>query len=289
MIAYFLLVHRYPAQFKRLFKAIHDPANHYLIHVDKSSGAELDAEIRDFLADYPNAAMLKGKKALWGGYSLVDATLRGMAELLRMNPDWEHFINLSGQDFPLKSQGEIARFLSQHRGTEFIKVADQELARPDTMDRVRNYVVELDDRISAPLAARPFLAGARPHIGNQWMVASRRFCQFVCHDPEAAPFKAFYRNTFIADEGFFQTVLMNSPHGAIINDDMRAIDWVPEGTIKLRPRTFTQADAAMLTASPALFARKFDAAVDADILDTLERHIRAPRPRTITPDALVAA
>ena len=33
-IAYFILVHRFPEQFKRLFKAIYHPENHYLIHID---------------------------------------------------------------------------------------------------------------------------------------------------------------------------------------------------------------------------------------------------------------
>jgi hypothetical protein len=28
MIAYLLLVHRFPEQFKRLFRAVHDTANH---------------------------------------------------------------------------------------------------------------------------------------------------------------------------------------------------------------------------------------------------------------------
>jgi core-2/I-Branching enzyme len=298
VIAYFLLVHRYPEQFKRLFKAIYDPRNHYLIHVDKSSGPALEADVRAFLSDYPNAAILKGKRALWGGYSLVDAELRGMAELLRMNPHWEHFINLSGQDFPLKSQDQIARFLSDNRGKEFIKSADQELTRPDTMPRVGNYFVELHDRMEQTVLSRSFLEGARPYIGNQWMIVSRRFCQFVCHDPKAARYKAFYRNTFIADEGFFQTVMMNSAaHGTMMNDDMRAIDWVPDGDIKLRPRTFTLADADMLVTSPALFARKFDETVDTAIFDVLERHIRAAVPVEVSyslrksdvPETLVAA
>ena len=34
-IAYFILVHRFPEQFKRLFKALYHPENHYLIHLDK--------------------------------------------------------------------------------------------------------------------------------------------------------------------------------------------------------------------------------------------------------------
>ena len=94
MIAYLILVHRYPDQFKRLFKTIYHHSNHYLIHVDKRSGPELQQEIADFLADYPNAAMLPSKNALWGGYSLVDAELRGIAALLEQNQEWEFFINL---------------------------------------------------------------------------------------------------------------------------------------------------------------------------------------------------
>ena len=117
VIAYLLLVHRYPEQFKRLFKAIYDPRNHYVVHVDKNSGPELASEIRAFLLPYGNADMLDGKKALWGGYSLVEAELRGMERLLQMG-DWSHFINLSGQDFPLKTQKQIIAYLIANKNRE---------------------------------------------------------------------------------------------------------------------------------------------------------------------------
>ncbi|ATC31035.1 glycosyl transferase [Caulobacter vibrioides] len=275
VIAYLVLVHRYPAQFKRLFRAIHDPDNYYLVHVDKNSGPALQAEIRDFLAAYPNAAVLESKKALWGGYSLVDAELRGMETLLEMGQNWDFFINLSGQDFPLMTQKRIRAFLAENHGREFIRVLDQARMRPDTMGRVLQHVVELKDRIVDTLATRLFLDGATPYIGTQWKIVSRAFCDFVCHDPSVDRYKAFYRNTFIADEGFFQTVMMNTDvHGEIINDDKRLIDWIPDGDIKLRPRTFVAADAAQLTASADLFARKFDLQEDGEIFDLLEAHLR---------------
>ena len=88
MIAYFLLVHRYPAQFKRLFKAIYLPGNQYVVHVDKSSGAALAQEISAFLEPYQGVKLLEAQNALWGGYSLVDAELRGMARLLEMDGNW---------------------------------------------------------------------------------------------------------------------------------------------------------------------------------------------------------
>jgi hypothetical protein len=112
------------------------------------------------------------------------------------------------------------------------------------------------------------------------MIVSRRFCEFVCHDPQAERFKRFYRNTFIPDEGFFQTVMMNTAtHGEVVGDDLRTIDWVPDGLIKLRPRTFTVADAdTLLKAGKNLFARKFEADVDAGILTLLERRIELETP-----------
>jgi hypothetical protein len=275
MIAYLILVHRYPNQFKRLFKAIYHPDNHYLIHVDKRSGTALHTDIQKFLAGFPNASLLKSEKAIWGGYSLVDAELRGIQELLKMGKQWEFFINLSAQDFPLKSQTYIHHFLSRNIGKDFLKVSNQVKVRPDTMHRVEEYVIESGDEIiSDPIVKRPFLRGVTPYIGNQWMILSRKFCEFVTYSPEVDRFKEFYRNTLIADEGFFQTVIMNTSYKAIIvNDDKRTIDWIPMGTIKLRPRDFTIQDADFLTSNQDFFARKFDETVDRDILSLLEVHL----------------
>lgn len=275
MIAYFLLVHRFPEQFKRMFKAIHAPGNRYLVHIDKGSGKALAADIAAFLAPYPEAEILPPRRALWGGYSLVDAELRGMEHLLASNGSWQYYINLSGQDFPLKTQGYIAAFLAAHPNTQFIRHADQAVVRPDTMNRLRSFFVERFGRIWRTGIARRLPSGIVPQIGTQWKIVSRAFCEYVCHDPAVAPLKRFYRYSLIPDEGFFQTVLLNGfAAGPVVNDDMRLIDWIPDGDIKLRPRTFGTPDIEELTHSADLFARKFDSAQDAGIFDLLERHLQ---------------
>ena len=284
MIAYFLLVHRFPEQFKRMFRAIYAPGNIYLIHVDRNSGKALAQKMEAFLAPYHGVEILPARRVLWGGYSLVEAELRGMARLLEMDADWTHFINLSGQDFPLKSQSYIRDYLASHPDTQFIRCADQVAIRPDTMNRVSYLFIEAFRRIFRTRIARAFPRGATPFIGTQWKAVSRRFCEFACHDPFTTKFKQFYRRSFIADEGFFQTILMNGfSQGNIINDDLRTIDWVPDGDIKLRPRTFTKEDATWLTLSPDLFARKFDMNEDAAILDLLERHLASPAASNFKP------
>jgi len=284
MIAYFLLVHRYPEQFKRMFRAVYAPGNHYLVHVDASSGPALAADIRAFLEPYQGTEILPPKRALWGGYSLVDAELRGMKRLLAMGSRWTHFINLSGQDFPLRTQRYIADFLAEHPDTQFMRCADQQEVRPDTMNRVSHIFIEAFQRIIRTGIPRSFPAGVTPFIGTQWKIVSRRFCEYVCHDPAVRRLKRFYRRTLIADEGFFQTVLMNGfQRGAVVDDDMRTIDWVPDGEIKLRPRTFTIRDATRLKISPDLFARKFDETEDSEILEALEAHLETPFADTFKP------
>ncbi|MDO7833570.1 beta-1,6-N-acetylglucosaminyltransferase [Sphingobium sp. HBC34] len=282
MIAYLILVHRFPDQFKRMFRAIHVPGNHYLIHVDQRSGPAMKADIAAFLKPYVNVAMLPSRKMLWGGYSLVDAELRGMAMLLKMNADWRYFINLSGQDFPLKSQAYIADFLASHDGAQFIRAVPQQAVRPDTMNRLSHYFLEIFNRIVRTGIARRPMAAVTPYIGTQWKAVTRDFCAFACHNPAARRFKQFYRRTLIADEGFFQTLMMNAfADTRIVNDDLRTIDWIPDGDIKLRPRTFVTRDALRLTLSPDLFARKFDAEEDSHILDLLEAHLLTPAAQTL--------
>ncbi len=252
----------------RLFRAIYDPANYYLIHVDKRAGVGLEAKIRDFLASFSNAQLLESQNVVWGGYSMVDVELRGIKELLKISPEWDFFINLSGQDFPLRSQAFIQDFLSQNEGNDFIRIANQAKTRPDTLNRVENYFVESDNGFSGTPYKRPYLRGITPYIGGQWMILSRDCCEFISRSSEVGKFKSFYRNTLIPDEGFFQTVIMNTSYrGSIVNDDKRAIIWIPDGDIKLRPKTFTAKDTRFLLASDALFARKFDETVDSTIFD----------------------
>ena len=142
------------------------------------------------------------------------------------------------------------------------------------MHRVLDICFEFGNRIYRPNISRRFLKGVTPYIGTQWMIVSRSFCEFVSTSTETTRYKKFYKNSFISDEGFFQTIMMNNDcHGDIVQDDLRFIDWVPDGMIKLRPRTFTTADTRQLIINSNLFARKFDSTEDAVVLDEIELHL----------------
>ncbi len=296
MIAYFILVHRYPNQFKRLFKAIYNPANQYLIHVDRKSQKDLYAQVAFFLEEFPNAYMLESQNVVWGGYSMVDVELKGMKKLLKINAKWDFFVNLSGQDFPLKTQTAIQSFLKKNSKSSFLKFVDQVEERPNTLNRIQNYFQETSVGFNGTPTKRKYLADTTAYIGGQWKILTRECCEFLCTSPKVKKFRTFYKHTLIPDESFFQTVLMNSGYeGKLINDDKRAIIWIPDfgpklnsknftanttseliasGEIKLRPKVLTKKDMPFLLSSEALFARKLDETVDSLIFDTLETKLK---------------
>lgn len=276
-IAYLILVHRLPDQFKKLFKAIYDPSNFYLIHIDKKANEKIGQDVKEFVEQYSNVHILNSENVIWGGYSMVQAELDGMKYLLEMNAKWDYFINLSGQDYPLKSQKIIKEFLSKNNGKNYIKIDNQEKIRPETMNRIENYFEELENSISEKTHKRGFMENVIPYIGGQWMILTRNCCEFLSNSAEVKKFEEYYLNTLIADESFFQTVLMNTSfEGVIINDDKRAIIWIPDGDIKLRPKTFTENDFAFLQKDNHLFARKFDDNIDSKIIEDIKTQYDEP-------------
>lgn len=276
-IAYFILVHRLPEQFKRLFKAIHHPENHYLIHIDKKIDDQSRKTIEAFLTEYQNTHLMESSNVAWGGYSMIQAELNGMKHLLRLNKTWDFFINLSGQDHPLKSQDIIRSFLTKNRKNNYIRIIDQAKERPETMNRIEHHFTENNTGFTEVKNKRKFLNNTVPYIGGQWMILTRSCCEFICNSGESRKFEEFYKNTLIADESFFQTLLMNTSFKEnLINDDKRAIVWIPDGNIKLRPKTFTTHDIDFLQTGDNLFARKFDDHVDPHIINMMKTYFHVP-------------
>ncbi len=82
-------------------------------------------------------------------------------------------------------------------------------------------------------------------------------------------FVKFFRNSFIPDEIFFQTIILNSERKTkVVNDNLRYIDWVDE-----KPAILTEKYFQAIQTSSQLFARKFDQTCDSTILDTIDEQL----------------
>jgi len=271
MLAYLVLLHRYPNQLSRLFRAIYHPANFYWIHVDRKSEPSIHDSVRRHVQGYPNVSIAESRKVVWGGYSMVEATLDGIRGMLSKGDSWQWLINLSGQDFPLRSQTAIMEFLSMSTCSGYMQFGEQAKERPGTLPRIHYYYLELGNCVFRLPITQRFPSDVVPYIGSQWFMLSRPVCEFIIGSGTLNRFESLFRHTLVPDESFFQTMVLNSDYSkSIVNDNRRLIVWAPISRIKKRPRVLTHADIPLISSSTDLFARKFDETVDSSPLDYLE-------------------
>ncbi len=210
----------------------------------------------------------------WGSFKLVQATLDAMEHF--RETDYDYFINLSGQCYPLRPMEDIKQRLVAARGRALME--HEPFPRPRWSDerggyrRVDRYWFKPFRTLDAWSLPRlnDIPLGMRPYGGSQWFCLPRRHVDLILDLLEENPeIVRFFRHTFIPDEMFFQTILMNSELAdEVVNDNKRFTDWskkcVPTPAILLSE------DLPRLERSGMFFARKFDQEMDPRILDLLD-------------------
>jgi hypothetical protein len=275
------MVHKEPEQFERLMRAIWEPNNDYAIHVDRTAPHHILNAAAEIARNRNNVWIVPSINCHHGGYSLVRAQQRGIQTLLNASKRWSFFINLSGEDFPLKNQDDISRLLADTPNRNFLKVFDpwDAMHWKDPDKRYDGIYWEPPNkkrahRVGRIMVRRRWLLGdAKIFGGSQWMILSRSFCEHVATRSNVWRARLFFRNTYVPDESFYQTLLMNSPfRHTLVNDNRRFIDWTsgPE-----RPRILRTSDLSRLTNCDALFARKVNARIDNTLVERLEDLTRA--------------
>jgi hypothetical protein len=217
------------------------------------------------------ATVLKSRAAvIWGDYSQVEQTLNSMKEIAAAERGFGHLVFLSGQDFPIASNDQIAGFLGRNRDRDLIHHepigahpwADRfEYHHYHGANRVIRKLFRVRRRLMEALGLkRSMVDGLEPYGGSQWWMLTeatvRHTLEFVARNPQ---YVRFMRTVHCADEMFFQTLLLNSPRrDHAVNDYRRYIDWsTGDGVVRWRPpKELTESDFDKVVASNALFCRK---------------------------------
>ncbi|WP_435357019.1 beta-1,6-N-acetylglucosaminyltransferase [Emticicia sp. SJ17W-69] len=274
-IAHLILTHANPLQLKRLIQRLAHPNADFYIHVD------LKTDIKPFISiNSENIKFIKNRISVhWGAYSIVQATVNSFEEILNSNHKYDYINLLSGQDYPIKSTAAIHHFFENNPGKAFmhtLSVADewQEAIPRLTKYHLCNYHFAgkhlVEKYLNILLPSRKMPNDLVPVGRSQWFTITGEHAQYiVAYLQENKNVRRFFELTWGSDEIVFQTILFNSIYQKdMINDNLRYIDW-SEG--KASPKTFTMADLSTLLHSGKLFARKFNANVDAAIFDELDK------------------
>jgi hypothetical protein len=273
-LAYIISAYKRLEQVTRLVRRLHTDQSSFFVHVDrKTNNAEYEALVAS-LRDLPSVRLLERHTCHWGGFGHVRATLKGVEELQRQAIAFDYAILLTGQDYPIKPNDQIERFLEAAHPKSFMAFYALPRASWDAgggLDRVQYWHLRLYGRHIRLPWRRSFPLGLRPYGGGAYWCLSRDCIEYVAHVVAARPdIVSFFHHVDIPDEIFFQTILMNSELGkTVVNDNLRYIDW----TRGRRPAILETGDFDALRASPKLFARKFDVHRDARVLNLIDRDL----------------
>ncbi len=115
-IAFSMVIFKDIEQVERLLRAIYRPQNYYCIHVDaKASQAIRDA--MDSIAKCFDNVFLSSRSidVQWGWFSVLEPELVCMEDLIKYKK-WKYFINLTGQEWPLKTNDDLVKILKIFNG-----------------------------------------------------------------------------------------------------------------------------------------------------------------------------
>ena len=119
-IAYSIVMYKSSGMAERLLRAIYRPHNVYCVHVDSKADNTTHTAMAQLAACFNNVFVVREPVAVhWAYYGVLEAELICTKLLLR-HPGWRYFINLTGQEFPLKTNLEIVRILRILNGTNDI-------------------------------------------------------------------------------------------------------------------------------------------------------------------------
>ena len=131
-IAFSLIVYKDIEMVERILRSVYRPQNSYCIHVDLKADPQFYAAAEAVASCFRENVRMSSRRVAvkWGTYTTLEPELICMRDLLDMDsgqgsprdvkkrkkPEWKYFINLTGQDFPLKTNFELVKILTAFGG-----------------------------------------------------------------------------------------------------------------------------------------------------------------------------
>ena len=285
-LAYFISAYKKPQDIIRLINVLANDQEQFYVHFDKNIGEhrfKLWKELIEQKCRTENIKIFSKFRIKWGSFGIVDATLSAMNYFEDLN--YDYFINLTGECYPLKSPRQIREsFKDQNAGfMNFWKLPykgwlyggwNRIHYRYFFLPRKRYPYVR---KFKIPRFRKKLPCNLEAYGGWSLCCLPKDLVSYIVKFIENNPkVKSFFKTTFAPSELISQTILLNSPfRDRIVNDNKRYLEFVGA-----HPRIMTKDDYPNLKRSGKLFGRKFNSDVDKEILDIIDNEIM-PKKRLI--------
>lgn len=229
-LAILLLCHKNAEQINLFLETLKHPDIEFFIHMDKK------ADIVDQLIKRPDIHVLPDNLRVdvkWSGFSMIEATLNLLKEAYKTTR-FDYYWLCSGQDFPLKSPGQIIEYFSQHVGRNFISLRPSYNYRNDHhenhldkrnvmkypeffMDRTfsKRVLKRLYIEISGGWNSTYYIFRRKDkfstlsfYFGPQWSAITDSFTKWLLSYLSDNPwYEEGYKSSLTPDESFFSNVI----------------------------------------------------------------------------------
>uniref|UniRef100_H3DEF4 Glucosaminyl (N-acetyl) transferase 3, mucin type n=1 Tax=Tetraodon nigroviridis TaxID=99883 RepID=H3DEF4_TETNG len=298
-LAYSMVVHHKVQNFERLLRTIYAPQNIYCVHVDQKSTPSFRAAVTAIVSCFPNVFMVSQPvSVVYASWSRVQADINCMADLYNSSINWKYFINVCGQDFPLKTNWEIVQMLRLLRGSnsmESEKMPEGKKWRVTKVHEVVDGAIQgTEKHKEAPPFNLPILSG------NAYIVVSRGYIRSVLEDKRIQVLIEWAKDTYSPDEFLWATIQRmpgvpgsTRPNAKFDMTDLNAIarlvkwqghegsDGSPDAVYaECQGRhvrgicVYGVGDLRWLLDQHHLFANKFDIEIDPFVIYCLEKYLR---------------
>ncbi|XP_070195197.1 beta-1,3-galactosyl-O-glycosyl-glycoprotein beta-1,6-N-acetylglucosaminyltransferase 3-like [Littorina saxatilis] len=281
-LAFGIKIHKAPDMFERLLRVLWRPQNLYCIHVDSKTPPDVFQVVKNLSNCFPNVVLTEVRVDLiYLSVGSLLSDMQCMRVALKSTIPWKYYLNLSGQEFPLKTNLEMVQILALLNGKN-----DVESYLPG------KYVsgwfsfkhVILNGSIYRTKERKaPFMYPIRIRKGSAYGAFSRKFMDFALNNNMAVAFLHWLADTQAPDELFWATLnhLPGVPggvehpvshrYGTVLS---RAVVWQwDQYKCKTYVRAvciYTASDLPWLISRHELIANKFDETTDPIVLDCLE-------------------
>ena len=238
-IAYLILCHKNPSQVELLIDQLDSDDVDFYVHIDKKNDNFI-------LRDRTNLHVLPIESRVdiqWATFSMIEAEVNLIHTMFSSNQKYDYAVLLSGQDFPIKSNAKIYKYLENHAGDNFIDIISHNnnlfkgymkrtemyffsfMQRRTFISRlIRKIYILLLGNIKALKRKHP--ADLTFEFGSQWWVLSSDFLNWVCMFLDKNPeYTEYYKHTMAPDESFFQTLIASSPFSKTIRPSLTFLTW----------------------------------------------------------------
>lgn len=300
-ISFLIMAHADPAMLERLIRRMYDPALTYVVHIN------IRSDITPFLAafaDLPNVHFVPDAERIavnWAGFSFTEGAFAAIRHALRVSPDTQRFVLMSGADYPIKPLPVI---LAEIRKDQEIMTVSRMLDRSGTgfhNNLARRYY--LGDRESFNVRTAPWILkkiglainkygpvrAAYPlqlYHGASWWSLTRAAINHVL-PLWGTDRTEWFRYAQLPDEMMLHTLLMHSERAPFIKyNQLKGIgeldyeqgvngphyaDWRnPNPTL---PRHLGVENYEEVIAAEPLFMRKVDSVHSKPLLDRVDAHL----------------